>query len=608
VRNLNAIEGAQDRKNFKVRLLRINDPKCIQGFNSPDELLAIQAYVRQKKMRKGRAVSAAVKPKLKKNQYCTVVQWLTKIEQQKPALKRWFNKIYGRHEQLHQQKCKDLTSVLKCYGRKFGFDEKVCIIRAPGSLNLMGRHIDHRGGFTNFLAIDRETIMVAGIREDNKVVAVSTEPKKFKPVSFNISELIGRFAWSDWVHFVDSDWVKNMLHSTAGDWGNYIKAAMLRLQHQYQDIKVQGLNLAVTGNVPIAAGLSSSSTIVVSTLQAAIALNNFELTSRQFIDLCGEGEWFVGSRDGAGDHAAIYLGQRGKIVHVGYMPFAAEKIIDAPRDYQVIIANSHIKAAKSSIAKHTFNEKITSYNLGFALLKQRCPQIANTAEYLRDVNPEKLGCSISDIYRLLLKVPEFMTRKDFQTMLSKKYGDLIAANFASHPEPKRYNVRGVLLFGISEIARSKLCVDYLETDRIEQFGKLMNVSHNGDRVSRCGSDGKYQLIQPDCSNQYLNRLIEDLAGENPDKVLNGQLYMQPGFYSCSTPQIDRMVDIACSVPGVAGVQLAGVGLGGCIMILAEKTAVDTVKKVLVKKYYRPNKLKPAIIPCILTEGAGLAEF
>ena len=80
-------------------------------------------------------------------------------------------------------------------------DEKVCVVRAPGRINLMGRHVDHRGGLTNFLAIDRETFAVAGLRDDNNVVAVSTEPKKFKPVEFNISELIGRFAWSDWGEF-----------------------------------------------------------------------------------------------------------------------------------------------------------------------------------------------------------------------------------------------------------------------------------------------------------------------------------------------------------------------------------------------------------------------
>ena len=70
------------------------------------------------------------------------------------------------------------------------------------------------------------------------------------------------------MNFVNSDWVRNMLYTAVGDWGNYIKAAVLRLQHQYQDVRVRGLNLAVAGNVPIAAGLSSSSTLVVATLQA----------------------------------------------------------------------------------------------------------------------------------------------------------------------------------------------------------------------------------------------------------------------------------------------------------------------------------------------------
>jgi len=45
----------------------------------------------------------------------------------------------------------------------------------------------------------------------------------------------------------------------------------------------------------------------------------------------------------------------------------------------------------------------------------------------------------------------------------------------------------------------------------------------------------------------------------------------PNFF-CSTVRIDQMVDIACSVPGVVGSQIAGAGLGGCIMIVAKKAA------------------------------------
>lgn len=68
-----------------------------------------------------------------------------------------------------------------------------------------------------------------------------------------------------------------------------------------------------------------------------------------------------------------------------------------------------------------------------------------------------------------------------------------------------------------------------------------------------------------------------------------------------------MVDIACSVPGVAGAQIAGAGLGGCIMILARKDAVATLRRALASQYYRPNDLTPDIINCVPVEGAGLVK-
>ena len=610
VRHLAKVVDTQGTARFRTRTVPIDNPEWIQGFNSPDELLAIQDYVRRKKLAPAEAGVASGKPHLKPSQYCSVSQWINKIERDKPALRAWLRNIYGQHAELHEEKRKDLISVLACYGKRFGFQEKVCIVRAPGRVNLMGRHVDHQGGCTNVLAIDRETIAVAGIRADNNIAAVNTEPRKFKPVRFNISEVIGQFTWTDWANFVNSDWVKNMLRTTAGDWGNYIKAPVLRVQHQYKDIKIRGLNLAVTGNVPIAAGLSSSSTIVVATLQAAIALNNLELTSRQLIDLCGQGEWFVGSRGGAGDHAAIYLGQRGKITRVGYLPFRVEKSVDAPQDYQVIIADSHVKAAKSGQARDMFNARVASYHLGLAVLKSAFggPRLKNRLEYVRDLDPQRLGCTTSDVYRLLLQVPQFMSRKDLKKILSSEHKELMEASFASHSDPGFYKVRGVLLFGAAEVIRSRICLDYLEAGQIEQFGNLMKISHDGDRVSRPDHKGNYRPVEDYCDDRRFEELITDLASEDPNRVLKAQLHMQPGSYACSTPQIDQMVDIACSIPGVAGAQIAGAGLGGCIMILSRKDAVHAVIEALISRYYKPNRLKPAVIPCITVEGAGLAQF
>ncbi len=608
VRHLAAVRDDEGRGRYRVRSVAVDDPDWVQGFNTPDELLAIQDYVRRKKTQREEELGLGGRPRLKPKQYCTVRQWIAKIQQRKPSLLRWLGRIYGRHPELHDEKCADLVRVLECFGKRFGQDEKACIVRAPGQINLMGRHVDHRGGWTNFLAIDRETIAVVGVRDDNDVVAVNTEPRRFKPVRFNVSEIIGGFAWSQWLNFVNSDWVRNMVYRAPDDWANYIKAAIVRLQHRYQDVKLRGVNLALSGNVPVAAGLGSSSTIVVATLQAAIALNNFDLTSQQFVDLCGEGEWFVGSRGGPGSHAAIYLRQRGKVAQMGYLPFRVEKAIDAPPDYRLLLANSHVKATGKRSAKEIRNARIATYDLGLALIKQRCPEIAHAVQHLRDLDPAQRQCATSDVYRWLLKVPETMRRKDFDTMLSQEHREMMEAHAATHPEPENYHPRAVLLYGLSEIARSRMCVEYLEAGRVEEFGALMRASHEGERVARPGPDGKYRPCPVSVSDDYLHRLIQDLAGEDPDRVLGAQLYLQSGSYACSTPEIDRMVDAAVSVPGVAGAQLAGAGLGGCIMILAGKEAVPQARKALIRDYYRPAGLKPDVIPCTAVEGAGLVEF
>ena len=193
-------------------------------------------------------------------------------------------------------------------------------------------------------------------------------------------------------------------------------------------------------------------------------------------------------------------------------------------------------------------------------------------------------------------------------MLSAEHKELMKACFATHAEPEQYHLRAVLLFGIAEIARSKICMDYLQGRRITEFGNLMKASHDGDRVYGLDQDGKYNAIGDGCTDEYLNRLIWDLASEDPQKVLSAQLYMQPGRYGCSTKEIDQMVDIACSVDGIAGAQMAGPGLGGCIMILAKKDSLEQLRKALNKNYYKPNKLPSAVIDCVTTEGAGLVEF
>ena len=53
--------------------------------------------------------------------------------------------------------------ILRGFIGRYG-DRSVVIARAPGRVNLMGRHIDHRGGGVNVIAMGFDTVMVAASR------------------------------------------------------------------------------------------------------------------------------------------------------------------------------------------------------------------------------------------------------------------------------------------------------------------------------------------------------------------------------------------------------------------------------------------------------------
>ena len=103
-------------------------------------------------------------------------------------------------------------------------------------------------------------------------------------------------------------------------------------------------------------------------------------------------------------------------------------------------------------------------------------------------------------------------------------------------------------------------------------------------------------------------LLSDLESGDPERVIAAQLIRQPGSYACSIPEIDLMADIANRTPGVAGAQLAGAGLGGCMMVLARRDAVPQLMENLKNGYYRPRNIADNILVCSPIAGAGPVLF
>ena len=344
----------------------------------------------------------------------------------------------------------------------------------------------------------------------------------------------------------------------------------------------------------MAAGLSSSSALVVAFAEAAVALNGLHVAMHDFVNLCGEGEWFVGTRGGSADHAAIRTGRVGHVSRIGFFPFRPLGQVRFPQNLRVVIANSGSGAAKSAGAREIFNHRVACYNLAEMYLRRHWPAAAGI-EHLRDLTPESLGVKPGEIFRALMRLPDRPARRTLKGLFGPEDRDQLERILSSHSNIGPYDLRGVALFGISEVLRSEHFAELMGTGDMEQVGGFMRTSHDGDRIMKFDAEGKPRKHLAHLTNAAMGRLA----------AANADLATCSGRYACSTEAIDRLVDIAEATEGVVGAQLAGAGLGGCMMILVHADALDLLKRRLRVLFYEAEGVRFDVHVCIPVAGAGL---
>ncbi len=127
------------------------------------------------------------------------------------------------------------------------------VVQAPGRVNLIGEHTDYNDGFVLPCAIDFRTVIAARRREDGVIHAVAVDLEASEDV------------------FTPSDHVP---HATGKPWADYLRGAaeiLLRRGHT-----LSGADLAIAGDVPQGAGLSSSASLVVALIETFRRLDALE--------------------------------------------------------------------------------------------------------------------------------------------------------------------------------------------------------------------------------------------------------------------------------------------------------------------------------------------
>ena len=150
-------------------------------------------------------------------------------------------------------------------------------------MNLIGDHTDYNGLPVFPMAVQRRFRILFRPRTDNLVRAATVDG--YAERSFAIAIEIEPYG--------------------QGDWGNYVKASARILARRYGSL--HGVDMLLHSDIPVAAGLSSSSALVVGSGLALLAANRIEAPFEELIELFPEGERYVGTRGGAMDHAVSDL-------------------------------------------------------------------------------------------------------------------------------------------------------------------------------------------------------------------------------------------------------------------------------------------------------------
>ena len=238
-------------------------------------------------------------------------------------------------------------------------DAQAVAFFVPGRIEVLGKHTDYAGGRSIIAAAERGICLVAVPRDKPKYRAIALDVDG--ECEFDISP---------------------DLQPRVGHWSNYPMTVLRRGTRNFPG-PLRGATVAYSSDLPIAAGMSSSSTVMVANFLAVAAINGLagrEEYRREIHgaeDLAGylgtiengqsfgtlAGDKGVGTFGGSEDHVAMLCSQPGRLAQYAYCPVRRERRIDLPADYTFAIASSGVVSEKTG-------EAMAKYNRASALARQ----------------------------------------------------------------------------------------------------------------------------------------------------------------------------------------------------------------------------------------------
>ena len=213
-----------------------------------------------------------------------------------------------------------LPGLLAAFQSHFGATPTT-LARAPGRVNLIGEHTDYNDGFVLPCAIGFHTLVAARPRSDHQV----------RVLALDLGGATDSFRTD-----------ATIVHSSRAPWANYVRGVVRELQ--LTGLAPSGADIAISGNVPRGAGLSSSAALEVALLQAwqhLQALGSLDANAIARMAQRAEND-FVGCQCGIMDQLISARGTAGHALLIDCRSLQAQPV-PLPPGLAVLIVHSRVR-------------------------------------------------------------------------------------------------------------------------------------------------------------------------------------------------------------------------------------------------------------------------
>jgi galactokinase len=243
---------------------------------------------------------------------------------------------------------------------------------------LIGDHTDYNGLPVFPMALQRD-ITILFRQRDDATVRIANVDSRFPPYSFELDEEIEA--------------------SVQGDWSNYAKAAGQALSRSHGPLR--GFDGVFSGNIPVAAGLSSSSALLVAVATALVDVNSVSIKPLQLMSLMARAEHYTGTEGGGMDQAICLGGAANAAIKIEFDPLRLTPV-PVPKKWSFIIAFSGLRAEKSGDAREAYNSRPRECKAALERLSPNVTLSGSYRELIANARTDELLSTARDVLDELL--------------------------------------------------------------------------------------------------------------------------------------------------------------------------------------------------------------